>query len=366
MKRSGRVHLMMRVVSAFGLLGVVFGASSMASAQSTSAPTTAAQQDGATGTLIVLNKAEASASLIDLATGKVTAKLDTGEGPHEVTVSPDGKTAVAANYGAQTDGSTLSVFDLTDNTVAKVIDLKKYHRPHGIMFLADGKRVAVTTEVEQKLLVVNVATGEVEMAVDTDANVSHMVVLSPDSKRAYVSAIGSGSVAVVDLVKGERIATIATAPGAEGIDISPDGKEVWVGNRQVDTISIIDTRSLEVVHSIKCASFPIRVKFTIDGKHVLVSNARSGDVAIIDAAERKEIKRISMEATAIEEKEGRLFSDRFGQSPVPVGILVHPDGRHAYIANTNADVVTVLDLTTWEIAGRLVAGREPDGLAIAP
>ena len=51
-----------------------------------------------------------------------------------------------------------------------------------------------------------------------------------------------------------------------------------------------------------------------------------------------------------------------GRGPVPVGILLEPDGKLAFVANTNADLVTVIDLTTWKIAGRLTAGKEPDGL----
>ncbi len=47
---------------------------------------------------------------------------------------------------------------------------------------------------------------------------------------------------------------------------------------------------------------------------------------------------------------------------MPVGILITPDGLRAYVANTNADVVTVIDLSTWKIINRLKAGREPDGL----
>ena len=39
-----------------------------------------------------------------------------------------------------------------------------------------------------------------------------------------------------------------------------------------------------------------------------------------------------------------------------------PKGRLAFVANTNADVVTVLDLGTWKVFGRLTAGTEPDGL----
>ena len=48
---------------------------------------------------------------------------------------------------------------------------------------------------------------------------------------------------------------------------------------------------------------------------------------------------------------------------VPLGILIPPDGKHAYIANTQADVVAVIDLESLEVVGSIVAGREPDGMA---
>ena len=54
-------------------------------------------------TLIVANKAEASVSLVDLASGKVAATLPVGTGPHEVAVSPDGRLALIANYGTGVD-----------------------------------------------------------------------------------------------------------------------------------------------------------------------------------------------------------------------------------------------------------------------
>ena len=62
------------------------------------------QRTDLTGTLIVLNKAEASVSLLDAASGGELYKLPTGAGPHEVAVSPDGRTAVVANYGQTFSG----------------------------------------------------------------------------------------------------------------------------------------------------------------------------------------------------------------------------------------------------------------------
>ncbi len=55
-----------------------------------------------------------------------------------------------------------------------------------------------------------------------------------------------------------------------------------------------------------------------------------------------------------------------GVGAVPVGILIEPDGARAYVANTAADTVAIFDLKTLAVVDRIRAGREPDGLALAP
>lgn len=159
---------------------------------------------------------------------------------------------------------------------------------------------------------------------------------------------------VIDLKTKQRVANIPSGAGTEGIDVSPDQREVRATNRRADTVSIIDVESSKIVATVDSKSFPIRAKFTDDGKHVLVSNAQSGDVAVFDAASRREVRRIKMQ------------TDASSQGPVPVGILIVPTLSQAFVANTNADTVTVIDLKTWQIVDRLTAGKEPDGLGYSP
>ena len=320
------------------------------------------------GTLLVLNKSDNTVSLIQLATQKSMATIPTGAGPHEVAVSPNGKIAVVANYGtAQTPGSSLTVIDVSGKKQLKTIDLGAYRRPHGIVWLR-GNEIVVTAEGNKALLIVDVDTGKVQGAVTTDQNISHMVVVARKSSKAFVANIGSGSVTVIDLKGLKKITDLQTGAGAEGIDISPDEREVWVTNRAANTVSVIDVKSLKILATLESKDFPIRVKFAPGGKHVLISNARSGDVAIFDAMSKKEVRRIPMQLKAAEGATSgqRIFGDQFGQGPVPVGILVAPRLTHAFVANTNADIVTVIDLSTWEIVGRLTAGKEPDGLGYSP
>uniref|UniRef100_A0A832MKZ4 YncE family protein n=1 Tax=Eiseniibacteriota bacterium TaxID=2212470 RepID=A0A832MKZ4_UNCEI len=65
-----------------------------------SGPARAATPAVAAGLLIVLNKSGHEAALVDPVRLEVVARLPTGKGPHEVAVSPDGRRAFVADYGA--------------------------------------------------------------------------------------------------------------------------------------------------------------------------------------------------------------------------------------------------------------------------
>jgi YVTN family beta-propeller protein len=324
--------------------------------------TSFARADGAR--LLVLNKSDNTIDFVDSTTMTSVATLGTGVGPHEVALSPDGRTAVVANYGAEAPGNTLGVYDTVRQKLLRVIDLGPYGRPHGIQYENAG-HVLVTVEQNQAVLRVDLDAGEVVAEMKTGQSGTHMLVVSPDRTRVYTANIGSGTMSAIDLRSGELIANVATGEGAEGIDITPDGREVWVTNREADTVSVVDTEKLAVVHQLPCPSFPIRAKVTPDGKHVLVSNPRSGDVTVFHTETHLEVRRIPMKLEEGARAEDGFFGEAFAGSPQPIGILITPDGRRAFVANTSANAVTVLDLETWKAVGNLATGRQPDGLGWA-
>jgi len=79
----------------------------------------------------LLNKNENSLAIVDPESLKVIARIPTGEGPHEVTASDDGKFAFVANYGAREPGSTISVVDLVHQHELRRVNLGPLRRPHG-------------------------------------------------------------------------------------------------------------------------------------------------------------------------------------------------------------------------------------------
>jgi YVTN family beta-propeller protein len=316
------------------------------------------------GTLVVLNKSDASASLIDLASGKEAARIPVGDGPHEAAASPDGRIVAVTNYGQKTPGDSLSVIDVAQAKVLRTIVLEGYQRPHGLQFL-DPRRVIVTAEAQASVLIVDVVDGRIEQAIVTGQRVSHMVAASPDGGRAFVANIGSGTVSVLDLREGAAVTHIPTGQGAEGVDVSPDGREVWVSNRGADTLTVIDARSLQPLATLPAAGFPIRVRFDLSGSRAFVTVPRDDAVLVFDRSSRTLERRIGLPAAAVH-TEGRLLGAMFGRSTVPIGVVTDGAGRRVYVAQANADQVAEFDAGSGALLRTLPTGTEPDGLAWSP
>jgi len=311
------------------------------------------------GSLIALNKAEATASLINLASGKTVRTIKTGLGPNEVMVSPSGKVAVISNMGNQTPDKTLTVVSLPSGDVTRTIDLAENGRPHGIAWLSES-RILITSHASDSLVTVNIDAGKVESVIPTGEKGTHMVVLSPDKKRAYASNAFSNSVSVADLASGKIVATIPAGARAEGIAISPDGKTITCGNVGGHTVTVIDTASLKVTHTLPNTASPIRTIWTKDGKSVLVSCPGTGELAVFDPATWKETRRIKLADQAIKFEMG-------GQpNLIPMNFAVHEDGRHILVVLVASNAVAVLDTTTMTIVRKYDTGQTPDGIAISP
>lgn len=295
--------------------------------------------------LLVHNKTDNTLAIIEPTNYKIVATIPTGEGPHELTTSADGKTAFVANYGtAQTLGSSLSVIDLSAKKELRRVDLGALKRPHGI--LENSGKIYFTCEVNRAIARYDPATDKVDFVMGTGQEATHMLVMSAD-KKIYTANIASNTVTAFDFSKApSRITHINVGPMPEGLDLSPDGKELWVGHNGDGNISIIDTVTNKVKETIKGGQLPIRMKFTPDGKRVLVSDPKSGELLVIEAATRKEIKRLAV-------------------GDVPVGILVQPDGKRAYVATAGDSHVAVINLDDLSVITKIEPGNAPDGLAWA-
>jgi DNA-binding beta-propeller fold protein YncE len=341
-------------------------------AQAPADQTTPLRQLGPEGRLVTLAKSAATAQLWDTRTGRELASLKVGDGPHEVAISPDGKTAVVANYGGREPGSSLSVIRLwymgPPAKDPQVIDLGAAIRPHGLVFESSGDHLWLTAEVTGEIWRVELASGKVTDKVAVGMGAGHMVARL-DDEHLFVSHISAGCVTPVSRQAdgswkaGERIATGA---GAEGIWVEPGTDHVWVTNRAEDTISLVSAENGQAYHKIDCAGFPIRVAFTHDGRLAVVSCATTGDIAVFDTETYALLQRIPIGLSAENDARTRLFGDKFGESPVPIGMVFADNDYHLFVSCAGADRIAVLDLRLGRVVGSIATDKEPDGIGWYP
>lgn len=300
--------------------------------------------DAGTGTLVVLNKGEATATFVDVASGEILATVPTGPSPHELALSSDGRLAVGTDYG----GNTLTVLDVAARGVAGTIDLGEYRRPHGIVYLPGDSLVAVTSESSRAVVLVDVADRAVVRAISTDADGSHMVAATGDGSTLYTGDMAAGTVSRLDVGSGERIESWPVPPTPEAITVSRDGREVWVGSNDRGLVSVLEPHTGEVSSPLEGFDWPYRILLVPERGLAVIPDLRREEVRFVDLETREELERLEMPGAG------------------PQGVALTGDRRTLFLSLSRQGRVAVIDLESREVVRTLEVGPTPDGVGWSP
>lgn len=301
-----------------------------------------AQVPGLSGTLVVTNKTPSTATIVDVASGQTLATLPTGTSPHEVVLTSDGALAAITNYGGER--RTLTVIDVPNLRVARTIDLGEHRAPHGIALLPGDRIVAVTCEVTQTVLLVDIVDGVVKQSISTGKPGSHMVGVTADGTFGYTGDMRAHTVSELDL-RAHKVTRTWTVPEVpEAINVTPDGKEVWVGSNQTGKVSVVEPGANRVTTAAEGFKWPYRMVFTPDGSKVVVPDPTLNEVRFLERASRKELGRLALEGE-------------------PQGVTVTPDSRYLFQSLSKDTRVAIIDVATRAVKGHLTVGATPDGVA---
>jgi DNA-binding beta-propeller fold protein YncE len=304
-------------------------------------------QDVRTGVLLVANQQSASASIVDLATGRVT-HLTVGPGPHEAAISADGTVGVVTIYGAPSAERQLAVIDMRRRAVARHIDVAGFRRLHDVAFLpGSSSRVVVTAEASQRVVELDVETGQVTGEIDTRARGSHMLALARDGRTLFTANLGATTASQLDLTTRRFVRHVEAGPRPEGIAITPDGREAWIGSNDGGTVTVVDPGSGRVLTTIPDVGFPYRITISPSGERAIIPDPPRRRVHVFDVATRRSLGAIPVDGE-------------------PTGVRIAPDGRTAFVTLGPQGAVLVLDLTERRVLARHSIGAAPDGVAWGP
>ena len=313
-----------------------------------------AAQPTSHGLLLVCNKGDHTLGIIDPQTCRqVAAVPEDGITGHEVAASPDGQRAFVPIYGNSgvgspgTDGTLLRVIDLASRKIVETVDFGKGVRPHCAMVGPKNGLLYVTTELDNSVTVIDPRTSKILATIPTGQPESHMLAITSDGRRGYVSNVGPGTVSVLDL-ETKRVVTIITiAKHAQRIALSVDDRWAFTADQTKPQLAAIDTASNTVKTWIELPGTGYGTAPTPDGKWLIVALPKLSKVAVVDLESMKVARTLDVPRA-------------------PQEVLVRPDGAVAYVSCDASGQVAALDLKNWRVAKVIDAGRGADGLAWAP
>ncbi len=335
--------------------------------------------------LLVVNPDSNSLTVIDTAQQLPLAEVTVGVEPRSVTVSPGGERAFVTNFGSD----TVSVLDLDSLSVTQTLPVGD--RPAGVVASADGRFVAVSELGTDRVRFLEAANGD-SLAILAVADRPYGLAFTPDSRRLLVSHLLSGSVTVLNvqpyvaflpqIVQSApyspetpsrsfsqpaqvQISTWPNVAPAPVVLVNASGSRAYLPqtmanglglNTQFDTsvfpkVSVINLQSdthqtsehISLTETDRPVGLPWDVALAQDGMELWVVNAASNDISIIDIS-------------------NPFFPTRVANIPVgdnPRGIVISPDGYTAYVNNTLAGTISVIDTNTYTVTQVITATTLP-------
>ncbi|MDB4917933.1 MAG: hypothetical protein JWM95_5577 [Gemmatimonadetes bacterium] len=320
-----------------------------------------AQSDRPTGTLVASNMSDNTATVIDAATGRVLATLPTGDGPHEVAISRDGKWAVVSNYGVRgKPGNTITVIDVVRHEVARTITIADHQRPHGMSFLPGDTLLAVTSEASKAILFVDARNGNVTRVIPSNGRATHMIGVSANGDHIVAANIADGTISLIRPSTADAATVIRVAAQPEGIAISPDGSTAWAGSNKDSVVLVIDLQKAQVTDTLRAFGMPYRMAFSPDGRRAVTTDPVKAQVRIFDAQTHRERSVIQVPRDSV------LSTAEVPGSPSPEGVAISRDSRWAFVTLQGRNRVAMIDIERGVIVALAPTGNWSDGVGYSP
>jgi YVTN family beta-propeller protein len=293
----------------------------------------------------VANRGSNSVSVVDLATRARIAQVTVGNQPYGIVVSPGGDKIYLAEQGAN------QVRVLNPSTFATLSVVPVADRPSGLAISDNGQTLYVTHLLTNTITIIGSAdfyriflpmifkdtltaapirvqpfTSILKPRISSiqlwpDSNLVQSIVFSPDRLRAYIPHTRSNT--------SNRALTFDTTvfPLVSFIDLTT--QQHLIG-QQLD-LGTLDPPGV---------GLPFDAAVMPDNNQLWVVNAGSNDLSVLDLVNRRLAAHIQV-----------------GDNPR--GIVLSPDGNTAYVNNTLAGTVSVLDTRTYTVTATITTTQIP-------
>jgi hypothetical protein len=236
---------------------------------------------------LVTADTEAHVVAVELATGRVQARIATRPDPRSI------ERAGALAVVAHTDNGAVSLVDGRSLSVVDV--LESFVEPRYTAASRDGRYAFVTDSGRIELATVDLARRKIVGRVKLSLWPRHLS-LAPDGRTLWIG-LGTTSprFVVVDVSQPERprhVGTIVPPFPMHDVGFAPGGRRAWVTSGPTRTIAVYDVRTGRVLRTLPADEPPQHVTF-LDGR-AFVTSGSSGTVRVYDEPTATELGRSSI------------------------------------------------------------------------
>jgi YVTN family beta-propeller protein len=256
--------------------------------------------------------------------------------PTTISLTPDGQFAFVANSDFHGDHPRVNVVSVIHTpTMTKITDIPACDMPHGVKVNHAGTRVYASCMHSDEILQLDVATFGISRRAKTGEGGS-MASMAPAHPGPAAPAGPTG-------VK-ECSPTF--------VSVSPDDQRLYVACNYGNSLQVWDAASFKPIKEIPVGKGAYNVEPSPDGKLVVVTNKKDQSVSLIDAGTLAELARVPTSKKIVH------------------GVAYSPDSRLAYVScesiGADSGAVDVIDLAARKRVASIAIPGQPTGITILP
>ena len=285
----------------------------------------------------------------DARTGRPEGRVTLGLFPATVDVTPDGEYAFVSNFNLHGDPVASSISKVYLPTMTEVARAETCIMPHGSRINAAGTKQYSTCMMDQVLVEIDVATGEVSRRLSVVPGAEGPVTQHAGHGRMSHAAPAGGAMPM-DHSATTSDASICSPTWAQP---SVDGSRVYVACNKSAEILEVDARDWKVTRRFATGPAPYNLAMTPDGRYLLATlkNRTEPATEVIDLDSGRSVARVP------------------NSDVLPHGVVVSDDSRYAFVSVEGVGAapgkVDVIDLRALRRVADVGVGQQAGGIALA-
>jgi len=254
----------------------------------------------------VSNSAANLISVFNKKTMEVVNVIATGRGPEGIALDQNRARA----YVAVSEDDAVDIYDLFNGNVVGRVRLNFGDNPMELALTPDGRTLVSVNHSSNTVSIID-AISKIELRRIRVGEKPTSAVVDPSGLRAYITNSRSSSVSVVDLSQRTFTATISVEGSPIRGAVNRAGDKLYVVSSNSPNLSVIDTTSLRVTDKIFIGTGGVSIRVSRLNGLIFVGKRFGGEIAVVDPLSSIFIDSIMVKGHAaymnIDRQENTLF-----------------------------------------------------------